>query len=140
MSLNMGKIPFHLVEKGIRPLVEVVNQIGLETFSSCEGHIEDEIESFPRLPLVGFYASEAEALQVHKKFLLYRNQLSCSWVFRAGFVLRRVVNEWNLGWTLENTGIIVNGEQGRFVEETVTASRNVDIPLLIDMFKSVSIK
>jgi hypothetical protein len=123
------------IEPKIAPLVAGVQQAGFATFSSCEGHADDQ----PKLSYtsIGFYAREDDARIVHDFFMRYRHRLACSWVLRGGFVLHQETNEFVLGWTLENWGIIERGDAADFVRRTVEAGWNTDIPLLIDMFVEI---
>jgi hypothetical protein len=124
------------IEPKIAPLVKAVQDAGFITFSSCERHTDDHPRSgYTR---VAFYAHEDEARHVHNIFLNYRNRLACSWVLRAGFVLHRETNEWALGWTLENRGIIEEVDPEVFVVRTVEAGWG-DIPLLVQMFAEIGL-
>ena len=121
------------IEPRIAPLVDAVQAAGFVTFSSCEGHPEDETKL--NYTTVGFYAHEPEARRVHEALFRYRPRLTCSWILRAGFVRdRKNTNEWMLGWTLENCGIIEPSEDSDFLKRTMEAAWNTDIPMLIEMF------
>ena len=124
------------IEPQVAPLVEAVQKAGLVTFSSCEGHIDARPENYA-FTSVAFYAHEKEAKIVHEFFLRYRERLSCSWVFRGGFVLHRSTNQFVLGWTLENCGIIEPVESNVFASATVKAGWNMDVPVLIEMFADI---
>jgi tRNA(Phe) wybutosine-synthesizing methylase Tyw3 len=126
------------VEPDIAGLVAAVQDAGFVTFSSCEGHIPAVDEAEPRLPSVAFYAHEGTARAVHERFVECRPSLACSWVFRAGFVLRRETRDWALAWTLENCGISGQGDETTFARETLKAARGADIPLLIKLFATMS--
>ena len=102
------------IEPKIAPLVDAVRRAGFVTFSSCEGHIDAPAYTggFCTFTSIAFYAHEDEAKHVHEAFLSYRDRLACSWVFRGGFVLPKGANEFILGWTLENCGIMESVERG----------------------------
>jgi hypothetical protein len=127
------------IEPKIAPLVDAVQKAALVTFSSCEGHIDDpaETDTLARFTSVAFYAHEAQARHIHEFFLRYRGRLVCSWCLRGGFVLHRKTNQFVLGWTLENCGIIEQGEPTDFVADTVKGGWNTDIPLLVAMFADI---
>jgi len=124
------------IEPKIAPLVLAVQGAGFITFSSCEGHVEDEGHSLPRLPSVGFYAHEDAARPVHERLVSNRPRLNCSWFLCAGFVHHRERGEWVLGWTLKNGGVIEDGDDATFVKRTVEAVWNNDVPLLVEMFSN----
>jgi hypothetical protein len=127
-----------LIEPKIAPLVQAVQDAGLATFSSCEGHIEDANESFPRWACVGFFADEERARRVHTSLLRYRSRLACSWDLRGTFVLHREnVGEFALGWILENCGSLQAGEPDEFHRRTVKDGWDRDIPMLIEMFNEL---
>jgi len=121
------------IEPQIVPLVRAIRAAGFNTFSSCEGHITHDGESI-RLPSVSFYAHEEEARRVHEAFLPLRPCLLCSWILRAGFKLHRETKEWMLGWTLENCGIVNPGPGDDWIQQTLDASRQKDMPALAKMF------
>jgi tRNA(Phe) wybutosine-synthesizing methylase Tyw3 len=127
------------IEPKIAPLVDAVQKAGFVTFSSCEGHIDVPIDedALPRITSIAFYAREDGAKRVHEFLLHYRDRLACSWCFRGGFVAHRRTNEFVLGWTLENCGIIEHGEAVDFIPRTVKAGWNTDIPMLVRMFADV---
>jgi hypothetical protein len=125
------------IEPKIAPLVEAVRAARFVTFSSCEGHLEGGTNNLSRPTCVGFYASEAEAKSVHVALHGYRDRLRCSWVLGAGFVAHRESNEWVLGWTLENWGIIERGPDDTFGKRTLEAAWDHDIPLLIEMLSAI---
>lgn len=135
-GLTIGYGGRGLVEPKIFPLVEAVNDAGFVTFSSCEGHIEgDRPDPFAS---VGFFAHENEAKRVHMALFGYRPKLACLWNLRGGFVVSRISNEFELGWTLESGGIATEcGRQEEFVRKTVEAGWNQDIPLLVEMFRQL---
>jgi hypothetical protein len=126
------------IEHAIAPLVQAANDAGYVTFSSCEGHL-NQAADFPRFPLVSFYADEERARTVHLALRDTCDQLRCSWILRASFVLHRTTNQWALGWTLENAGIILGADTPvEFERLTVQVGREHDVPLLIAMFHSLS--
>jgi hypothetical protein len=126
------------IEPGIAPLVQAANDAGYVTFSSCEGH-HNQDPDFPRFPLVSFYADEQRARTVHLALRDIRDQLRCSWILRASFVLHRTTNQWALGWTLENAGIIPGADTPvEFERLTVQVGREHDVPLLIAMFHGLA--
>lgn len=125
------------IEPKIAPLVDAVRQAGFVTFSSCEGHVEAPADPCA-FTSVAFYAHEDEAKRVHEIFLRYRGRLACSWIFRGGFVLPKRANEFILGWTLENCGIMESVEPADFVSRTVQAGWDTDIPILIEMFADIA--
>jgi hypothetical protein len=57
----------------------------------------DGVEAIRRLPVVNFYAGEADALRVHLAMLEYRQRIQCLWVLTATFVVRQLIDEWTLG-------------------------------------------
>ena len=121
------------IEPKIAPLVEAVRAAGFDTFSSCEGHLTDTSDGFPRHATVAFYASEVDAKAVHSALVNYRERLACSWVLCAVFVVHRDTRDWVLGWNIENCGIIEPGEDSDFDRRTLEAGWQ-DIPSLIEMF------
>lgn len=125
------------IEPGIAPLVRAITSAGFTTFSSCEGHPHKD-EGFNRFPCASFYADEAEARDVQVALVALRNSLKCSWMLRAGFVMPRGDDTWKLGWTLENGGIkeCLDGED--FEVQSVEVGRTQDLPLLVEMFKTLS--
>lgn len=126
------------VEPRIAPLVEAVQQSGFDTFSSCEGHIdESDSENLPRFTSVAFYAYEEQARRVHEFYLHYRDRLACSWCLTASFVLHKSTSQFALGWTLENCGLIEQVPFDEFNRRTVEAGWHVDIPLLMTMFSEI---
>jgi hypothetical protein len=125
------------VEPHIAPLVRAIRATGFETFSSCEGHITEAGES-RRFPSVGFFAHEDAARRVHEILVRSRDTLACCWSLRGGFVARRGTDEWTLGWTLENGGIIEpagDPDWAQFAQQTLDATRQKDIPSLVEMFR-----
>lgn len=125
-----------LIEPRIAPLVDAIRFAGFETFSSCEGHIDDNDRRLNPFASIAFYASEQQALEVHNKLRELSDKLKCSWVLQAGFVLHRRTNKWTLGWTIENFGLIEPGDAATYVERTVQAGWDIDIPLLAEMFSA----
>lgn len=125
------------IEPRIAPLVSAVQGAGYVTFSSCEGHLEDDGSGIPRRPTVCFYADEAAARVVHLAMLEYRSRFRCSWVLTATFVAHRQTNEWTLGWAIENWGIAEEGPADTFEERTLAAAREHDVPMLIALFNAL---
>jgi hypothetical protein len=123
------------IEPKIAPLVDAVRSADLVTFSSCEGHVEDQ--SNPRFASIAFYAHEDEAKDVHSIFLNYRQRLKCSWIFHGSFVIRDGEG-FVLGWTLENCGIVEHVDPAQFVRLTVETGWNFDIAILVEMFTEFS--
>lgn len=125
------------IEPGIAPLVEAATAAGYVTFSSCEGHPNQDQDN-PRFPSVSFYADEARARAVHAALRTIRDQLRCSWMLRASFVMHRVTNEWTLGWSLENAGLISGADtREEFERLTVEIGREHDLPVLIRLFQEL---
>jgi len=125
------------IEPGIAPLVQAVTNAGYRTFSSCEGHPNQDPD-LHRFPAVSFYANEQEALRVKLALGRIDNALSCSWILHAAFVAHRDTNEWVLGWTLENCGIKIAADADEEFEiKTVEVGRERDVPLLTAMFDSL---
>jgi hypothetical protein len=125
------------IEPAIAPLVQAAQDASFVTFSSCEGH--PEVESIPRYPCVGFYANEDEARAVHIALVDCRSRLTCSWVFRGGFVYDPAAEEWRLGWTLECWGTTERiDDAAQFRARTIEAARATDIPALVQMFAELA--
>jgi hypothetical protein len=125
------------IEPNIAPLVSAVQAAGYVTFSSCEGHLEDNGSGLPRRPTVCFYSDEAAAKVVHLAMVECRSRFRCSWVLTANFVARRPTNEWTLGWAIENWGVVEEGAPDTFEERTLAAARTHDLPLLIELFNAL---
>lgn len=134
-SLGYGKGE---IEPRIAPLVDAVQRAGFITFSSCEGHEEIGDGRPSCFTSIAFYAHEDEAKLVHSFLLRYRERLVCSWCFQGGFVAHWETNEFVLGWTLENCGIMQPVEEGEFVRRTVQAAWTADIPTLIELFAEIA--
>jgi hypothetical protein len=131
-GMNYGQI-----EPKIEPLVRAVRDAGFVTFSSCEGHKDYEAAPL-RFASVAFFASENEARKVHQSLVDLQPRLACFWSIRGCFVHDRVIiGEWALGWILENCG--VRGDTDTYeayVNESVEAAWNKDIPALGEMFRN----
>lgn len=126
-----------MAEARLSRTVAAVQAAGYVTFSSCEGHLDDNGNGIPRRPTVCFYADEAAAKVVHMAMLERRSRFRCSWVLTANFVARRPTNEWTLGWAIENWGVGEEGPPDTFEERTLAASRTHDLPLLIELFDAL---
>lgn len=126
------------IEPKIAPLVDAVQKAGFVTFSSCEGHEEREARQFGVYTSVAFYAREDEAKLVHSFLLRYRERLLCSWCLRGSFVAHRETDEFVLGWTLENLGMMQEVEKGQLEWRTLQAAWTEDIPTLSGMFAGIA--
>ena len=126
------------IEPRIEPLVMAIRNCGFVTFSSCEGHKDYAADPF-RFASVVFFADEDHARKVHEAIVARAGRLRCYWKLRGGFVRHREnIAQWALGWILENCGAIDDANDEKdFVDHTVEAAWNHDIPLLVETFSAL---
>jgi len=95
--LKAGKLPINdwsFIDKGIRPVVELLNKYGFKTFESCEGgegHCFNE-------PTVRFYGSEFDLIRAYELCALHKiNVYEARRTYRKTDIYKDVNNGESIG-------------------------------------------